>query len=263
MGGFAIDFDTSFIRSKPTPFRATLTARGVSFLAKCNYLPPPNISKAFIDDKSKADSLAKVLVCVQAMWCLMQYFGRVASHLHVTLLEVNTLAHAICALAIYACWWSKPFDIRHASVLPAQSVPPSLCAYMWMCCGISTGTFEYQGSHEAFYIDLSSEDQAVTNEVQPIKDEPVELVQGQDLPGTCFHFNNKIFDPVIGRRFSFPLGWTSKKLRGSQSTLLLHREDVRRWRLAHEAISRYGLRCTDRKSGPSYIPAGARSSYFL
>jgi len=84
MGGFAIDFDTSFIRNKPTPFRATLTARGVSFLAKCNYLPPPNISKAFIDDKSKADSLAKVLVCVQAMWCLMQYFGGVASHLHVT-----------------------------------------------------------------------------------------------------------------------------------------------------------------------------------
>ena len=133
MGGFAVEINdpaAPFLRNKPTPFRVSLTAQGISLLSQCGHLP--DISKEFIADKSKADSLAKLLVCVQAVWCLLQFIGRLASHLPVTLLEVNTLGHAICALASYMSWWYKPLDVRDPYVLSGDWTP-SLCAYMWMC----------------------------------------------------------------------------------------------------------------------------------
>jgi hypothetical protein len=250
MGGLVIDLDNSFVRS---PFRATLTPSGVSLLAKRGHLPP-NISKDFIDDKSKADDFAKFLVCVQSMWCFLQYIGRVAGHLPVTLLEVNTLGHALCALAIYACWWHKPFDIKHPYVLQDKAVPPNLCAYMWMCSYVSCKSLDVdKEDQECRYVELSTEganidDQSTNdqltsavlpNDVQPIEyqpnGEPVELREGQDLPGTLLHFNRNFFLP-LKRTSLFP--WHRYWV--TYDTFLLQREDVRRWRLANEALDQYG-----------------------
>lgn len=71
--------------------RLTLTARGVALLARCGHLP--DVTKAEITDKSKANDLAKALVMVQASWMLVQVIGRLITRLPVTLLEVNTIAH--------------------------------------------------------------------------------------------------------------------------------------------------------------------------
>lgn len=73
------------------PVRLTLTARGVLFLAQQGILP--SVYKEEIDDKSKANDLAKATVIVQATWMLIQVIGRLAARLPVTLLEVNTVAH--------------------------------------------------------------------------------------------------------------------------------------------------------------------------
>lgn len=43
-----------------------------------------------IRDKSKANSLAKLLVCLQASWFMLQCITRVAMSLSITLLEVCT-----------------------------------------------------------------------------------------------------------------------------------------------------------------------------
>ena len=192
MGGLAFDLDNSFIRNehksstframltasgvsflakcgrnkhKSGAFRATLTASGASLLAKCKLLPPVNvIAKDLISEKSKADDFAKFLVCVQAAWCFLQYIGRVAGHLPVTLLEVNTLGHALCAIAIYACWWKKPFDIKHPSII--ESVPTNLSAYMWMCSSISCRTLDVRRRWEEF-ITWSSQDVGQTLMISP------------------------------------------------------------------------------------------------
>ena len=42
---------------------------------------------------------------------------RFAYRLPVTALELNSLAHAICALLIYALWWGKPLDISEPTML--------------------------------------------------------------------------------------------------------------------------------------------------
>ena len=98
-GGFAFDarksgsggLNTRRFLPEDIPERITITARGISFLAKCGYLP--NVPKEDIADKSKANDLAKVLVVLQASWLLVQVIARLLARLPVTLLEVNTVAH--------------------------------------------------------------------------------------------------------------------------------------------------------------------------
>lgn len=96
-GGFAFEFDDSSRHGKSAflpagcPKRLTLTARGMALLASCGHLP--DVPKADIIDKSKANNLAKALVIIQASWLLIQVIGRLVAKLPVTLLETNTIAH--------------------------------------------------------------------------------------------------------------------------------------------------------------------------
>ena len=101
-GGFVFDFEDqdlsmqekeaadSFL-PQDCPRRITITASGMAFLARCGHLP--DISKAEIDDRSKANSIGKTLAIIQVSWMLIQVLGRLRSGLPVTLLELNTLAH--------------------------------------------------------------------------------------------------------------------------------------------------------------------------
>lgn len=96
-GGFTFELDgldpvnTGKDSEDQPPQRLTLTARGVALLAQCGHLP--RVDRGDIDDKSKANNLAKATVIMQASWLLVQVIGRLAARLPVTLLEVNTIAH--------------------------------------------------------------------------------------------------------------------------------------------------------------------------
>ncbi|OTA95682.1 hypothetical protein M434DRAFT_20093 [Hypoxylon sp. CO27-5] len=102
------------------PQRLTLTARGMAILAKCGQLP--SIRKEDIEDKSKANNLAKATVIVQATWMLVQVIGRLASKLSVTPLEVNTVAHVLCAFLMYLFWWNKPLLPNEPTILDAEEL---------------------------------------------------------------------------------------------------------------------------------------------
>ncbi|MCJ1244284.1 hypothetical protein MMC30_001482 [Trapelia coarctata] len=137
MGGFVFDVDFFPSDSKemlPRHSRLTLTASGVILLAKCGHLP--DIDRDFLWDKSKADGLAKAIVCLQAAWMILQTGGRLIVRQPVTLLEVNTIAHIFCAFVIYALWWSKPRDVHEPVVLQGEWVRP-ICAYMYMSSRVS------------------------------------------------------------------------------------------------------------------------------
>ncbi|KAI1414673.1 hypothetical protein F5Y13DRAFT_197213 [Hypoxylon sp. FL1857] len=110
------------------PRRLTLTARGMAVLAKCGQLP--SIRKEDIEDKSKANDLAKATVIIQATWMLIQVIGRLASKLSVTPLEVNTVAHVLCAFLMYLFWWNKPLLPNEPIILDAEELGP-LAAFMY------------------------------------------------------------------------------------------------------------------------------------
>lgn len=128
MGGFAIDtYDSGETPYVPGSPRVTLTIDGILLLARLGHLPDIPITS--IQDRSKADNLAKALVCIQAGWLGIQCIARLADHLPVTFLEVNTVGHVVCATAIYGLWWYKPFDVYDPFLLTGTWVRP-LCALM-------------------------------------------------------------------------------------------------------------------------------------
>ncbi|EJT74765.1 hypothetical protein GGTG_08603 [Gaeumannomyces tritici R3-111a-1] len=134
-GGFAFEFPglealstSREEQESQAPRRLTLTARGMALLARCGHIP--DVSRAEIEDKSKANDLAKAMVILQATWMLVQVLGRLAAGLPVTLVEVNTVAHVLCAFAMYLFWWHKPLLPREPLIIRDQSLLP-LAAFMY------------------------------------------------------------------------------------------------------------------------------------
>lgn len=91
----------------------------------------PNVSADHIREKSKANSLAKTIVCLQASWFCVQCIGRLRQGFGVSLLEFNTFAHAICTLLIILLWWNKPLDVDQAAVIHGEQ-NSEFCAAMVM-----------------------------------------------------------------------------------------------------------------------------------
>lgn len=100
--------DVSDIHDNVT--RATLTPAGMLSLAEEGHFI--DISDQDIQDKSKADVLAKSLTVLQVTWICLQCISRKAAGFPLTPLEIHTLVHSACALFMFALWFRKPLDVR-------------------------------------------------------------------------------------------------------------------------------------------------------
>jgi hypothetical protein len=98
MGGFVVN--VSDIHD--THSLLTFQPSGIVRLAEKGHFI--EISEKAIKDKSKADILAKSLVCVQVCWMVVQCIGRKAAGLPISLLEIHIFVHVACALCMYALW---------------------------------------------------------------------------------------------------------------------------------------------------------------
>ena len=122
MGGFAVEPGLTNNLSLPgNPSRLILTPTAIRLLADKEPRLIPDISEEQIHDKSKASGLAKSLVCMQASWFCIQCIYRLAHNLSISLLELNTFAHAICTLLIYLLWWNKPLDIEEPTIIQGDN----------------------------------------------------------------------------------------------------------------------------------------------
>ncbi|KAI5790951.1 hypothetical protein FPQ18DRAFT_238157, partial [Pyronema domesticum] len=70
-----------------------------------------------IADRSKADSLVKFLVCVQAFCMVINVIARKVSGLPSTLIELNMVFHVVVTVVVYALWWNKPLSVQNPVVL--------------------------------------------------------------------------------------------------------------------------------------------------
>ena len=132
MGGFVVD--VSAIHN--TLSRLTISAKGLAFLAKHGYFV--KISDAAIRDKSKADMLVKSLVCIQVSWMLVQTVSRKSVGYPITLLEVHTLVHVGCAIAMYGLWFEKPLDVRDPALVDASEFEDLLALMLVRNYGFGT-----------------------------------------------------------------------------------------------------------------------------
>ncbi|KAK1750467.1 hypothetical protein QBC47DRAFT_365350 [Echria macrotheca] len=113
--------------------RVTLSGHGLILLLEIAPHLLPDISVAQIEDKSKANQLAKFIVTLQALWFAAQFISRVALGMTVSLLELNTFAHAICALIAYSLWWHKPLDVEEPTLIDGRDADI-------ICAGLCTGS---------------------------------------------------------------------------------------------------------------------------
>jgi hypothetical protein len=116
MGGF-----TAVPIGEPDAYAATLREPGLEIHVEED---PGSLAVdvAMIHDRSKADYLAKTVVCIQASYLLVEVVGRLAAGLPLTLLEINTVAHVLCALCMYAFWFSKPLDVSEPISLESRAI---------------------------------------------------------------------------------------------------------------------------------------------
>lgn len=104
MGGFVANVEDmhesrDFVTLTPTGIRA-LADRGVLL----------HVDLETIKDKSKADNLAKILVALQVLWMVVQVSARAGVGYPVSILEVHTFIHVICATAMYIFWFEVSFS---------------------------------------------------------------------------------------------------------------------------------------------------------
>ncbi|KLO19122.1 hypothetical protein SCHPADRAFT_993126 [Schizopora paradoxa] len=64
-----------------------------------------------IRDRSKANTVLKVLTCLQASWFLIETIMRFGEDLPVSELEVTTCTYIVCAIVTYGCWLRKPYGV--------------------------------------------------------------------------------------------------------------------------------------------------------
>ncbi|KAK4215436.1 hypothetical protein QBC37DRAFT_459012 [Rhypophila decipiens] len=191
MGGFAIDttygqedLPGEYIPGSP---RITFHRKVLPLLARAGFLP--DISRESILDKSKADALAKVLVVTQATWIILQCVMRLANNLPLTTLELTTLAHAICALLTYLCWWEKPLDIAEP-ILLTGGWPSGFASTVWVC---NEQGFKYVGH----WIDQAS--------AECLKNSSTAAPAPGDISAALPSYSITVIDPHTKRKTTYDL----------------------------------------------------------
>ncbi|KAI9669064.1 MAG: hypothetical protein M1831_000656 [Alyxoria varia] len=258
MGGFVIDVDHDpskedqlFANLNNKVQRLTLTPRGIDLLGQCGLLPA--ISEEEIWDKSKEDGLGKTIACLQAGWLIVNLICRLVLRIPITLLEVNTLGHVLCAFLIYGMWWYKPRWVTEPTRLEGDWVGP-LGAFMFMSSKMShqdddegKGILRDFGLHaELSHLAFTPlRDDGLGSEISSdscIGDPQQQKTSGED---PIFEMGrNGTFGPrpkYMATDSSKDPGQVEKAVQSSPSahTFAADATTLRRWDLAAQAISQY------------------------
>jgi hypothetical protein len=139
MGGFVVTATDQARLQGQSYARMAVTVLGIKVIAKYEPEILATISESTIQDKSKANIFVKLLTCSQALWFCTQCITRAAQGLSVSLLEISTAAHAICALVLYFFfWWNKPLDVDEGTPLSPMSIQQA-GAFLTVCNSRSFG----------------------------------------------------------------------------------------------------------------------------
>ncbi|KAJ0413035.1 hypothetical protein BJY00DRAFT_320201 [Aspergillus carlsbadensis] len=115
----ARDSDTTYVMTlQPAGFKRLIRTQKIQTLIEEGTLTEAHLSHRNIEDKGKADNIAKVLVSIQILWMCVQCLGRQIAGLPVTILEGHILIQIIVAIIGHVFWWRKPLDVAQPIRLP-------------------------------------------------------------------------------------------------------------------------------------------------
>ncbi|PNS15979.1 hypothetical protein CAC42_4380 [Sphaceloma murrayae] len=87
------------------------------YLVVKGYVPMPKISRKIIMDRNKVDGVLRLITQWQTLWFLGNMIVRVVDDLHITSLELRTVAFITCSASSALFWWHKPADVTYAEVI--------------------------------------------------------------------------------------------------------------------------------------------------
>jgi hypothetical protein len=118
--GFFADMGGIILQPKASaPF--LVNSRQLAYLVEKEYIKCPSITAEEIWDKSKADTLAKIITLIQASWLVIQLLGRAILHLPTTTLELSAGAIVLCTFGTFFCWLHKPADVHKGIILTTEA----------------------------------------------------------------------------------------------------------------------------------------------
>ena len=109
--GFYIDDDVILIWTNPD--KAAQHVMGL--------LPEPPVSAKDLESRGSADWIKKALAVFQILWFTAQLLLRYITHLHITAVEILTLAFIFCSLIIYGLCWNQAQNVEYPIQLTLRS----------------------------------------------------------------------------------------------------------------------------------------------
>ncbi|MCJ1322002.1 hypothetical protein MMC15_007347 [Xylographa vitiligo] len=103
--------DMGGVRLKLEDDEFPVTSKHLFVLIKLELVKLDNFSPALIEDRSKADGIAKLFTIVQTGWFILQCLARLIQHISITTLELSTVAFVVCTIGTNIMWWAKPKDV--------------------------------------------------------------------------------------------------------------------------------------------------------
>lgn len=103
--------DMGGVRVKLKDDEFPVTSKHIYVLFKLGLIKLDAITPAAIEDRSKADGVAKIFTIVQTSWFLLACLARLIQHISITSLELSTIAFVVCTIGTNLMWWSKPKDV--------------------------------------------------------------------------------------------------------------------------------------------------------
>ena len=119
MGGFTFDFgDTPTDLDDRSKVR-TLEIKDLPGLIRHQQVDFGAFTKEYIDDRSKTDTLTRIIWCLTSTRLVIQVLARLGQHLPVTPLEAATTGYVPWTLLSFYLWWNKvhPYPFSFAATL--------------------------------------------------------------------------------------------------------------------------------------------------
>lgn len=240
MGGYVLE--TSPIPILEGETRFVLTLSGLRFVLENAPDLLPDLSEADIRNKSRSDALAKTLLMLQLLYFCTSCAARLAQSLPLSLLEVSTLAHALCTVITCVIWWKKPFDVPEPTVITGERAR-ELAAYMLFTSRVHkdyiAGLIWYLCDNESSYVRLSpAAAEGVSERVPALHNVyPGESFLIEDYRFEIVHKKPDPYQRIVFGSSCLP--WYNRP-RGNGNAVVLSREDLQRWRLAARGLRRWG-----------------------
>lgn len=97
------------------------------YLVTQGYLALPECTEEELGDRSKLDTMGKIITCLQVSYLVIATIAHAHQGLAITTLELSALAIAVCSIMTSMIWLRKPTDVHTPNRLNMETPMADIC----------------------------------------------------------------------------------------------------------------------------------------